>query len=255
MPFTVKIDTQDVGGPSAGMMFALGIFDTLTPGSLTGGKQIAGTGTIDRRRQRSAPIGGIAQKLVGAQQRGAMVPGAGLELRRGRRARAGRAARGEDPTLHAGPARRREDRRRQAAASPADLQADVRGQSCRVAGQRVRPARAPGRGRAATDAVVVVLRAAAARTARRRRAAPRRRAARRCRSGCAARYSTAPARGRRAGRARPPAGTTSAPPRWRRRRPPAGQASVPSSDSIEDVGAARPARRRSGGPGRGRRRR
>ena len=45
-PFDVKISLDKVGGPSAGMMFALGISDTVTPGDLTGGKHIAGTGTI-----------------------------------------------------------------------------------------------------------------------------------------------------------------------------------------------------------------
>ena len=46
-PFTVDISLEDVGGPSAGLMFALGIVDKLTPGSLTDGAHIAGTGTID----------------------------------------------------------------------------------------------------------------------------------------------------------------------------------------------------------------
>jgi Lon-like protease len=71
MPFTVKIDTHDVGGPSAGTMFALGVYDTLTPGSLTGGKRIAGTGTIDPETGDVGIIGGIAQKMVGAKNDGA----------------------------------------------------------------------------------------------------------------------------------------------------------------------------------------
>jgi PDZ domain-containing protein len=71
MPFTVKIDTHDVGGPSAGTMFALGVYDTLTPGSLTGGKRIAGTGTIDPETGDVGIIGGIAQKMVGARDAGA----------------------------------------------------------------------------------------------------------------------------------------------------------------------------------------
>jgi PDZ domain-containing protein len=69
-PFSVKIQIEDIGGPSAGMMFALGIIDTLTPGDLTGGKQIAGTGTIDADGT-VGPIGGIRQKLVGARRAGA----------------------------------------------------------------------------------------------------------------------------------------------------------------------------------------
>jgi PDZ domain-containing protein len=69
-PFSVKIQIEDIGGPSAGTMFALGIIDTLTPGDLTGGKKIAGTGTIDADGV-IGPIGGIRQKLVGARNAGA----------------------------------------------------------------------------------------------------------------------------------------------------------------------------------------
>ncbi|MFI7573516.1 PDZ domain-containing protein [Micromonospora sp. NPDC049497] len=69
-PFTLSIDLDDIGGPSAGLMFALGIVDKLTPADLTGGKVIAGTGTIDDSG-RVGPIGGIAQKLVGAKDAGA----------------------------------------------------------------------------------------------------------------------------------------------------------------------------------------
>jgi PDZ domain-containing protein len=71
MPFTVKIDTHDVGGPSAGTMFALGVYDSLTPGDLTGGKRIAGTGTIDPETGDVGEIGGIAQKMIGAKNVGA----------------------------------------------------------------------------------------------------------------------------------------------------------------------------------------
>jgi PDZ domain-containing protein len=69
-PFSVKIQIEDIGGPSAGTMFALGIIDTLTPGYLNGGKRIAGTGTIDADGV-VGPIGGIRQKLVGARNAGA----------------------------------------------------------------------------------------------------------------------------------------------------------------------------------------
>ncbi len=69
-PFKVRIQIDDVGGPSAGMMFALGIIDTLTPGALTGGKHIAGTGTIDSDGT-VGPIGGIQQKMIGARRAGA----------------------------------------------------------------------------------------------------------------------------------------------------------------------------------------
>jgi PDZ domain-containing protein len=51
-------------------MFALGIYDKLTPGSLTGGKFVAGTGTIDDEG-KVGPIGGIEMKTVGARDKGA----------------------------------------------------------------------------------------------------------------------------------------------------------------------------------------
>ncbi|WP_026532044.1 YlbL family protein [Arthrobacter sp. H41] len=71
-PFDVTIQLDNVGGPSAGMMFALGIIDTLTAGNLTGGRSFAGTGTIDSMGD-VGPIGGIGQKLVGARSEGAEV--------------------------------------------------------------------------------------------------------------------------------------------------------------------------------------
>ncbi|MET4061498.1 PDZ domain-containing protein [Arthrobacter sp. UYP6] len=69
-PFDISIALNNVGGPSAGMMFALGIVDRLTPGELTGGKHFAGTGTIDSAGTVGA-IGGIPQKMVGATDSGA----------------------------------------------------------------------------------------------------------------------------------------------------------------------------------------
>jgi Lon-like protease len=70
-PFKVRIRLPDtVGGPSAGMMFALSIYDVLTPGSLTGGKTIAGSGEITPDGT-VGPIGGIGQKLPAAQRDGA----------------------------------------------------------------------------------------------------------------------------------------------------------------------------------------
>ncbi|WP_086826568.1 PDZ domain-containing protein [Streptomyces sp. NRRL B-24572] len=69
-PFTIDINLADVGGPSAGLMFALGIVDKLTPESLTEGRFIAGTGTIDDKGE-VGPIGGIEMKLVGARNAGA----------------------------------------------------------------------------------------------------------------------------------------------------------------------------------------
>lgn len=69
-PFTVNIRLHAVGGPSAGMMFALGIIDKLTPGELNGGKNVAGTGTITADGE-VGPIGGIRQKMYGAVASGA----------------------------------------------------------------------------------------------------------------------------------------------------------------------------------------
>ncbi|MBA2953839.1 PDZ domain-containing protein [Nocardioides sp. MAH-18] len=68
---TIGIDPA-IGGPSAGLMFSLGIYDTLTPGSLTGGEAVAGTGTIDASGN-VGPIGGIQQKIVGAREDGAQL--------------------------------------------------------------------------------------------------------------------------------------------------------------------------------------
>jgi Lon-like protease len=71
-PFNVSISVGDIGGPSAGMMFALGIIDKLTTMNLSGGKFIAGTGEITASGQVE-PIGGIQQKMVGARDAGATV--------------------------------------------------------------------------------------------------------------------------------------------------------------------------------------
>ncbi len=69
-PIDVEIQLDNVGGPSAGMMFALGIVDKLTPGAMTGGEQVAGTGTIDSDGAVGG-IGGIRQKLWAAHDDGA----------------------------------------------------------------------------------------------------------------------------------------------------------------------------------------
>lgn len=68
--FDIDFTLQDVGGPSAGLMFTLGIIDKLTPEDLTGGGHVAGTGTIDPDGT-VGPIGGIRQKLAGARDGGA----------------------------------------------------------------------------------------------------------------------------------------------------------------------------------------
>lgn len=69
-PFDVQIQLDNVGGPSAGMMFALGIIDKLTPGKLNGGDKVAGTGTINAAGL-VGEIGGIQQKMYAARDAGA----------------------------------------------------------------------------------------------------------------------------------------------------------------------------------------
>jgi PDZ domain-containing protein len=69
-PFPVSIRAGNVGGPSAGMMHALAIIDTLTPGEMTKGHIVAGTGTIAYDSTVGA-IGGVRQKVVAAEAAGA----------------------------------------------------------------------------------------------------------------------------------------------------------------------------------------
>ena len=70
-PFRVGVNIPDsIGGPSAGLMISLAVFDTLTPGSLTDGADIAGTGTITPSG-KVGPIGGIQQKIAAARDSGA----------------------------------------------------------------------------------------------------------------------------------------------------------------------------------------
>jgi Lon-like protease len=70
VPFNVSISLADVGGPSAGLMFALAIVEKLTPDELDGGRFIAGTGEIDEQGKVGA-IGGIQFKMVAAREAGA----------------------------------------------------------------------------------------------------------------------------------------------------------------------------------------
>jgi PDZ domain-containing protein len=71
-PVEVQIDTKNIGGPSAGLMFSLSIVEKLGPQDLTGDRDIAGTGTVDLDG-RVGPIGGIRQKLIAAKRIGAKV--------------------------------------------------------------------------------------------------------------------------------------------------------------------------------------
>ena len=81
-PFDVSVGiSPEIGGPSAGLMFSLAIYDTLTPGSLTDGEVVAGTGEI-ATNGRVGQIGGIQQKVVAARDAGAelfLVPAANCE--------------------------------------------------------------------------------------------------------------------------------------------------------------------------------
>jgi Lon-like protease len=84
-PFDVRISSGDIGGPSAGLMWALGVTDVLTPEDLTDGRSVAGTGTVDLEGN-VGPIGGVRLKIVTAEKAGAetfLVPLANLAEARG----------------------------------------------------------------------------------------------------------------------------------------------------------------------------
>lgn len=71
-PVDVRIDTSDIGGPSAGLAMTLSVLDELTPGNLTGGKRVAVTGEISDDGT-VGEIGGVGQKAVAARHRGAQL--------------------------------------------------------------------------------------------------------------------------------------------------------------------------------------
>ena len=80
-PVDVSIDSGRVGGPSAGLAFTLGILDALTPESVTGGAQVATTGTMELNGT-VGPVGGVHQKVVAASREGVdlmMVPSAEID--------------------------------------------------------------------------------------------------------------------------------------------------------------------------------
>ncbi|WP_051063083.1 S16 family serine protease [Ilumatobacter nonamiensis] len=82
LPFDVSIDTAAVGGPSAGVAFTLALIDELTEGDLTGGRDIAVTGTI-RLDGTIGPIGGLEQKVSAVHQHGVevfLIPAEQFEL-------------------------------------------------------------------------------------------------------------------------------------------------------------------------------
>ncbi|GAA3622942.1 S16 family serine protease [Streptomyces chitinivorans] len=68
----VELRLADVGGPSAGLVFALGVVDEIDDGDLTGGRTIAGTGTITARGE-VGPVGGVPLKTQAAARDGATV--------------------------------------------------------------------------------------------------------------------------------------------------------------------------------------
>lgn len=81
LPVQIDIDAENIGGPSAGLMFTLGIIDALREKGLAVGHKVAGTGTISMNGE-VGPVGGIAQKVIGAERAGAeyfLAPGANLE--------------------------------------------------------------------------------------------------------------------------------------------------------------------------------
>ncbi|MHB8439693.1 MAG: YlbL family protein [Acidimicrobiales bacterium] len=72
MPFPVSISADNIGGPSAGLAFTLGIIDELTGGNLTGGRVVAATGTIDPDGS-VGDVGGVAEKTIAVERAGATV--------------------------------------------------------------------------------------------------------------------------------------------------------------------------------------
>ena len=80
-PFEIDIKTGNVGGPSAGLMMALNVYNNLIPEDITNSKIIAGTGTIEIDGS-VGPVGGIKQKIIAAKRAGAeliLVPVANFE--------------------------------------------------------------------------------------------------------------------------------------------------------------------------------
>jgi Lon-like protease len=70
LPVAIEMETGEIGGPSAGLMFVLEILNQLTSGDITRGRLIAGTGTIDTNEQIGR-IGGVFQKVIAAERAGA----------------------------------------------------------------------------------------------------------------------------------------------------------------------------------------
>lgn len=87
LPHKVDFTLSDIGGPSAGLVFALGLTDLLTPGAMLEGQSVAGTGTIDADGN-VGPIDGLTQKLWAADRAGSelfLMPLKNCEMLPGRR--------------------------------------------------------------------------------------------------------------------------------------------------------------------------
>ena len=69
-PVDIQLQLGDVGGPSGGLMFALGILDALSEGSMAAGYHVSGTGTINAAGE-VGPIGGVGLKMIAAKNSGA----------------------------------------------------------------------------------------------------------------------------------------------------------------------------------------
>jgi Lon-like protease len=83
-PFTVKIETASIGGPSAGLAMTIALLERLTPGELTGGQKVAVTGTIEGD-ERVGEVGGVKQKTLAVKAAGAklfLVPMSEVDLAR-----------------------------------------------------------------------------------------------------------------------------------------------------------------------------
>lgn len=98
LPVDVSIDAGEIGGPSAGLLFALAIVELLGPEDLTDGRIVAGTGTVDRDGV-VGPIGGVRQKVVGATSGSASAPAAVFLVPRANLAEARRATVASDVLL------------------------------------------------------------------------------------------------------------------------------------------------------------
>jgi PDZ domain-containing protein len=71
-PFPLTINVANIGGPSAGLAMTLGVIDELTGGTLTGGKTVAATGTIDAQGN-VGDVGGVPQKTIAVEKAGATI--------------------------------------------------------------------------------------------------------------------------------------------------------------------------------------